>query len=218
MPVKIDICTGMRFGRLSIVKELDVVVYASGGRSRKFLCMCDCGRESVVSLCNLRNGTTRSCGCYLRDILSKRNRTHGMRHHTLYSVWTNMITRCCNTNAVNFRNYGGRGIGICVEWKKSFAHFSDWALSHGWKEGLQIDRINNNGHYEPQNCRFVTNSVNGRNRRNNRLLTFDGVTLCAADWADRIGVEQHIIECRLRRGWSIERTLTQKVRKWPSHA
>lgn len=149
--------TGQKFGRLTAIKPIE-----NNGHGIEWLCKCDCGNETVVRCDGLVTGHASSCGCYNREL--KRNYSHGMSNTKIYRVWCGMKQRCNNPNNQEYHRYGGRGIKICKEWNDDFDKFGKWALSHGYKQGLQIDRINNNGDYEPSNCRFVTPLENMHNR------------------------------------------------------
>lgn len=144
--------TGKRFGHwLVLIRTTNSKI----GHPR-WLCRCDCGREKIVQGGNLRNGGSKSC----QNCQNKGNYKHGLRRTRLYNVWANIIKRCENPNATHYERYGGRGIRICSEWRKRFMVFRRWALSHGYKDGLTIDRIDNDGNYEPSNCQFITRGEN----------------------------------------------------------
>lgn len=131
----------------------------------------------------------------------------------LYRVWDGMVQRCYNPNASNYHNYGGRGIDMDDEWRNDFQIFEDYCLSNGWKDGLQIDRIDNNKGYAPDNVRFVTRKQNLRNKRTNHLITYNGETMCVADWCARLGINDSTVWRRLSSGWSVEDTLTKPLQK-----
>ena len=131
----------------------------------------------------------------------------------LYRVWDGIVQRCCNPNAKNYKNYGGRGIGVCAEWRNSFKAFEKYCLAHGWQHGLQIDRVDNELGYVPNNVRFVSAKQNARNKRTNHLITFQGETMCAADWCERFGISDSTLWRRLTSGWSIEDALTRPKQK-----
>lgn len=153
----IDI-TGQRFGRLIVIER---------DRTKKatyWNCLCECGNKISVMGKYLRNGKTTSCGCYHKEMLSQRSKTHGLTGKRLYRIWANMKNRCLNKNVNCFPYYGGRGIAICDEWLQ-FDNFMKWSLSNGYDEKLTLDRINNNGNYEPLNCRWVTMKEQCQNRR-----------------------------------------------------
>ncbi len=136
----------------------------------------------------------------------KRER-HGMKNTKIYDAWANMKSRCFYKKDPCFKHYGGRGITVCEQWKKSFTEFYKWAVKNGYKEGLELDRTNNNGNYEPSNCRWVTHTANGRNRRTNHLVTYKGETHCIKEWAEITGIKYYTLLFRLRRGWSAEAAL-----------
>lgn len=161
--------SGRRFGRLSVIGKADVKKQHSYGHSM-WVCVCDCGKETIVYGSSLLQGKTKSCGCYQIDTVRKSNSTHGESHSRLHRIWSGMKERCCNVNAENYQNYGGRGISICNEWMNSFESFRDWAVLNGYSDCLSIDRIDVNGNYEPQNCRWATMKEQNNNKRNNRLL------------------------------------------------
>jgi len=212
MAKKADLA-GQRFGRL-------LVLYDTGERKDKrvvWRCKCDCGNEVDAVSHDLTSGDTRSCGCYQRERVAEAHTTHGMvRHgkrHPVYGVWAAILTRCENPNAKCYKNYGGRGIAVCEEWHDP-AVFIDWALAHGWKKGLSIDRIDNNGNYEPDNCRWVTSKENNRNRRSNHLISFDGKVQTMAEWADELNISYHALKHRINElDWPAERALAEPVKK-----
>lgn len=131
----------------------------------------------------------------------------------LYRVWDGMIQRCYNQNSKNYHNYGGRGIVMDTAWRNDFSVFEEFCLSHGWKHGLQVDRIDNNRGYFPDNVRFVTQAQNLRNKRTNHMITFNDKTLCVADWCERFGIDDSTLWRRLTSGWSIEEALTRPKQK-----
>ena len=170
MPKKIEIEINQRFGKLIIIQELGRIRFGLKTQ-RQFLCQCDCGEQSKILLSNLRSGKIKSCGCSQFDGMKESRITHGLSHHSLFSVWCGMKRRCYNPHEHKYSRYGGRGIKLCDEWKNDFQAFYDWAIANGYQKGLQIDRINNDGNYEPCNCRFVTiqENINNRPRRRERV-------------------------------------------------
>jgi hypothetical protein len=157
--MKLDL-TGQRFGRLIVIARAE----NRGRYMAAWSCLCSCGTVKTVFQCHLRAGRSRSCGCWRREDVRQRRRIHGQSRTPLYRTWEGMLTRCENPHYRSWHRYGGRGISMCDEWRHNPPAFMDWALTHGWQPHLHIDRINNDGNYEPDNCRFVTNAENQRNR------------------------------------------------------
>lgn len=133
------------------------------------------------------------------------------RASRLRGVWTNMCTRCNNPNSPRYADYGGRGIAVCEEWRHTFAPFEKWAIENGYRDDLTIDRIDVNGDYSPENCRFVSYREQNQNRRDNVMLTFNGEQRCLTEWARIQGIGQSVLSNRLKRGWSVEKALTYPV-------
>lgn len=144
-----------KFGRLKIIKEVE-----QKNRQRMVKCSCDCGKEKIVRLYHLLSEETTSCGCYQKERASATKLIHGAKSNgkrsVLYVTWVNMKQRCMNPKSTHYKRYGGRGIKICDEWLNDFVAFHKWAIRSGYKKGLTIDRINNDGNYEPTNCQWLT--------------------------------------------------------------
>lgn len=176
---------GMTYGRLTLTgKTFLKAMYGQQRRMVEADCICGVTRFYLFDL--LSRGETKSCGCLRNELISKQGKlrlTHGMRKHPLYLVWKGMKGRCYNKGDIGYKNYGGRGIGICDEWLEKPKLFFDWAIENGWQQGLDIDRENNDGYYSPTNCRFVPPKISSRNRRSNRWITAFGETKCLTDWA-----------------------------------
>ena len=139
---------------------------------------------------------------------------HGMSRTRLYHIWNGMRQRCENPKAISYKYYGAKGVTVCAEWK-AFKNFCDWALNNGYAENLTLDRVNSDGNYEPSNCKWATNKEQQNNTQYNRLITFRGETHNITQWSEILGIPRTTLYNRLRRDWSIERTLTtKKLRDW----
>lgn len=212
MPAKINI-VGLTFGKLKVTGEAPRKTYACGGSNSRSVCLCECGTEVTILNGSLRSGHTQSCGCLQRERTSKRSTTHG---HTFgrtrtrnYRIWQNMKSRCTNPRDKNYERYGGRGIAVCKRWESFESFHEDMG---DCPPGLTIDRIDNNGNYEPTNCRWATQKQQQRNRRDNLLVTFMGITACLSQQCERFGKDERAVWKRLRRGWSIEKALFAALR------
>lgn len=187
----IDI-TGKKFGTLTVLSR------SGASYAAKWLCKCDCGVERVYLSTHIR---TLSAKCYCSGGKDR----IGATKDPLYHIWGGMKMRC---NGKRYINYHGRGITVSPLWAKDFPAFRDWALSAGWAQGLEIDRIDNDSGYSPENCRFVTPSQNCRNKRNNVRLTFNGESRLIVEWSEVLGIPEKTIQNRLRYGWTHDRTLS----------
>ena len=188
---------GQRFGKLLVIEEDGRI-----GTNVAWICKCDCGNVTRVRANSLLTGNTTSCGCGRIDAITK----HNMTGSKLFNVWRTMKERCNNKNYRQYGDYGGRGISVCDEWSE-FKPFMEWSMENGYEEGLSIDRIDNDGDYCPENCRWTTSRVQGRNRRANRILEYNGEKHCIVEWGEILGVKPNTIWWRLSQGWSTEEAL-----------
>ena len=187
-PLTEDDVVGKRFGML-VVKEM---AYRTGKKKRLYLkCVCDCGNEKIALYDSLKAGKTRSCGCLVsKEERSKRSSTHGLSKSKLYKIWDGIKYRCYGKNCLEYDRYGGRGIGMCDAWKNDFMSFYDWSMNNGFEDGLSIDRIDNNGNYEPTNCRWANDYEQGANKRNNIVIEYNGETHILSEWARITGIKR----------------------------
>lgn len=203
---KLNDLTGKKFGRLTVVKRAK----NSAKCETMWECICDCGSSVVVRGRSLTQGITKSCGCSRKDPRPYR-RTHGMSKTRLYRIWSLIKDRCENENSHAYQRYGGRGIKLCPEWAKPDSFF-EWALSHGYEDGLSIDRIDNDGDYCPENCRWTDCYTQSNNTRRNRYLTLDGKTKTLAMWCKEYGMPYKTVHSRIDKcGWDLKRALETPV-------
>lgn len=204
-----------RFGRLTIVGDGASPIDGRGKRQRTAICSCDCGKEADIYVGNLRSGAVQSCGCLQAELLAARATKHGdtrgARWSREYQCWAGMIQRCTNPNTKAFPGYGGRGISVCDEWRASFEQF---LADMGRKPTIHhsIERIDNDGGYEPRNCRWADKRSQMRNRRSTRTINWQGREVCLQDAAEEAGLPQSTLFNRLRLGWSVERAMTTPKR------
>lgn len=200
---KVKDITGQKFGRLTVIKFLRIENHKA-----IWLCECECGNLTEVATNHLTSGHTKSCGCLHKERTIESHKTHGQKNTRLYRIWRCMKQRCYNKNFPYFQDYGGRGITVCSEWYNDFMAFYDWAMKNGYDNTLTIDRIDVNGNYEPNNCRWATAKQQARNRRNNINFTYNGETHCLKQWCEILGLNYNTVGTRFYTyGWSIERAL-----------
>ena len=213
---KLKNLVGMKFGLLTVISESErVYIGKSKSCKRTFICKCECGALKTVIYDNLMNGDVTTCGNPIHHTV-----IGDLAHHRLHGIWNNMQNRCNNSKSAFANIYHDRGIRVCEEWsiyKYGYINFYNWAMENGYKDSLTIDRIDNDKGYSPDNCRWISNREQQRNKRNNRLLTLNGVTKCASEWAEELGININTIFKRLGLGWSDQKILTTPVDKKKSH-
>lgn len=216
--------TGERIGRLTIIKRADDR-FDSRGRTRAYwLCECECGTIKEIRGDSLNGNHTMSCGCFHKEQASvalkeirANQAVHGDSKERIHNIWYLMKYRCEDPTSPAYRNYGGRGVKLCDEWSdgvNGYFRFKEWALNNGYNENLTIDRINNDGDYSPENCRWADTYTQGNNKRNNIEIEYDGRVQTLSQWSREIGVPMKNLYNRIRvLGWDIERAFTQPYRK-----
>ncbi len=197
--------TGKKFGMLTVLRRTD-----NFGKNTMWLCICDCGKETVTCGGRLVNGTTRSCGC-LKHL--SYGITHGKSDTRLYHIWPSMKSRCLTETCHAYELYGGRGITVCDEWLHDFQTFYDWAMANGYAEDLTIDRIDVNGNYEPSNCRWADRSTQGYNKRNTIYITYNGKRKPLNYWSEITGIKKQTLCSRKYLGWSDKECIETPVGK-----
>ena len=194
---------GKKFGRLTVIEEL---------RERNkygkivYKCQCECGNIVDVVGNQLRAGQTKSCGCLQKEKASKQgkaNAKHHQAHTRLYHIYQGMKQRCYNKNALDFANYGGRGVKICDEWLNNPTTFFEWAIDNGYQDNLTIDRIDVNKSYAPCNCKWATRKQQTRNRRNTIYLTYECETQPMSYWAAKFNKNLKSMYKRYHAGWNV---------------
>lgn len=201
--------TNRRFGRLVVLKRVENTRF----NKTQWLCKCDCGKEIIAIGGNLIQKKQFSCGCQRRQEASIRaynRRTHEMSDTRLYRIWHGIKTRCYKKNDPNYKHYGSRGIEMCDEWKNDFMPFYNWAMKNGYepnaKRGITtIDRIDVNGNYCPENCRWITLSEQGNNKTTSRYMVVNGVKHTISEWSKITGIEKSTLKDRANRGDTGER-------------
>lgn len=195
---------GKRFGKLIVLEKTT----KRDHRHIVYKCLCDCGRITYASGNKLKRGNTKSCGC-LKNI--NHYATHGQTGTRLYSIWLGIKKRCyCKSNK-DYQYYGARGISACDEWLNDFQAFYKWAMENGYRDDLTIDRIDNDGNYEPSNCRWVDMKTQNNNQRKNVYLTYDNKTMTISEWSEYLNVPYSTINWRKHQGYDDTECLFGKV-------
>ncbi len=198
--------TGKRFGYWTVLKRVE----NDPNNHAKFLCKCDCGTEKILRGMFLRRGASISCGCYRKNART----THGMTpkgaRPQVYNAWAAALQRCYNPSVRNFGRYGGRGITVCERWHKFDNFLADMGEPPSPKHSL--DRINNNGHYEPSNCRWATIETQANNTRTNVFLTFNNETHTIIEWSKKLNINHVALSWRINNHWPVEKALTTPIK------
>lgn len=193
MPSKLNLA-GQRFGRLTVLEEAPRRVTAAGHSFTRWACICDCGNVVVTFTNGLRSGHAKSCGCLKVELSSTRNLKHGQHGAPVYFAWSTMLRRCTDPKTEGYARYGGRGIRVCERWHDFAAFIADMGQR---PPGMSIERENNDGNYEPGNCRWATRNEQMKNTRANVSITYEGETMILADWARRFKTSGTVIRRRM---------------------
>ncbi|MDP4459875.1 hypothetical protein QUD39_01190 [Staphylococcus hyicus] len=194
--------SGYVFNDCKVIERVE-----SKNKRAVWLCECFCGNRFIESGTRIRNGSKKSCGCLRKKKTRERNTTHNKSQTRLYRIWCNMKARCNNSNNPAFDRYGGRGIKICDEWNKSFDEFYKWAKISGYTNELTIERVDNDGNYEPDNCKWANYSIQGRNKRNNALSEYKGKLRTRAEIAELTGLSYGTIRRREQSGIDFDKPI-----------
>lgn len=224
---KIEIKQGQKFGRLTVIQEVEPHFDAKGRKVRMILCKCDCGNMTTLQISRLTCGITTSCGCLRLEKVGSLNKRYekmtgkilpkgfSFRKSRIYRIWTNMLHRCINHKE---RNYYGKGIAVCEEWASDFFNFYFWVIDNGYTDELTIDRIDSNGNYEPSNCRWATYKQQNNNNSMNRIFTYKGETHTIGEWSDILGINRNLLyERTIFKKWPIEKAINTPIEKHRQH-
>lgn len=187
--------------------KLTFIKQTKWGKHHKAIYKCECGKEKELYIFNVTSGSTKSCGC-------STNKTHGLSKLKIYDIWCGIKGRCTNTENEDYHNYGGRGVRICEEWLSNPESFCKWAISNGWKRGMEIDKDKKEGMvYSPENCVVLTKKQNANHRRDNHVIQYKGYSKTIQEWAEMIGIDPKNLRYRLSiSGWDLEKSVFRKMR------
>lgn len=198
--------TGQKFGRLTVIErdiERDNIRKAEGKKPKTYwFCKCECGNITSVESVSLRSGATTSCGCYGKEQRLKAQTKHGLSGTRIKRIYYNMLSRCYNPKTPKFKNHGGREIKVCDEWlgENGFINFVNWAMSNGYDEDLTLDRIDNDGNYSPDNCRWANEEIQHKNRRITLYIEYNGEKKTVQEWSKELGIPENTIYTRYFKG------------------
>lgn len=209
--------SGQTFGRLTVISRGGPRPQ-TGARAALWVCQCECGKRKEVSGYNLRSGQSRSCGCWSGQFAAQKIRRHGMYDSAIYKVWKAMKQRCTNPRSQRWASYGGRGIKLCAQWYAFEGFLAD--MGAAYRHGLSIDRIDVNGDYEPNNCKWATPIEQGAHIRRRATLTYRGQTKSISEWSRETGIPTYTLSLRRDRGYAPEQIFSPTKLQCgaPSHA
>lgn len=197
--------TGEQFGRLRVLGREGMNKH----HQLTWMCECECGNRKVALGMLLRNGDVQSCGCLHKDAMSETFKTHGKSGTPIYAIWRSMMQRCFDKGSQAYHRYGGRGISVCERWQ-SFENF--YADMGERPDGTSLERLDNDGDYNPENVIWADAKAQANNRRSNVVIEYNGEKKTMQQWADQLGVKIGTLWMRFNRGWSVDRAMTQEVR------
>lgn len=200
---------GNKYNNLTVIE----IVGKAKNNEKLCRCKCDCGKETIVRQSKIISGKTKSYGCYKIKKITERNKLRTIYPNDnktrLYRIWRAMKSRTTYKSQTQYKDYGGRGIVICKEWKEDFYKFKEWALDNGYYDELTIDRIDVNGNYEPNNCRWITKSEQNNNQRNNVIIEYKNQKMNVAQWAKKLNIKANTLYQRIYRNYSVEKILKE---------
>lgn len=199
----LDSWVGKRQGSLTVLSHFKKGKY----NCNYFFCQCDCGRTAEIRVNHFFGDHQTTCGRFHKKY------ENSYIGSLLYNTWNRMIHRCYDDTNPKYYRYGGRGISVCDEWRNDYDTFYNWAINNGYQLGLSIDRINNDGNYEPSNCRWATKKQQQRNMCRNKMITYNGETHCLSEWCEMLDLSYDLIRHRLYRGWKPERAFETPIKK-----
>lgn len=204
---------GQKFGKLTAIERIGV----NANGNYLWRCVCDCGKEKIVPSGKLVQGRATNCGCDTFRLKSEAYSKHGLlkngKKQRTFTIWNDMKTRCLNPNSMSYPRYGGRGIKICSEWLESYAAFHNWAIGNGYGDNLTIDRIDNDGNYCPENCRWVDSKTQANNNSRNHKITYNGKTMTLAEWATELKIRRATIVHREKLGIPLDKSVIEWKRE-----
>lgn len=195
--------------QLTLKRIVKTITYSNGKKHQLGEYQCTCGKLFEALVCNIKSGNTKSCGCMTAKLRREAVSTHGLTNHRIYNVWNTMRSRCNNPKHIQYKDYGGRGIQYCAPWDTFQNFLDDMGIPD---EGMQLDRIDNNGNYCKDNCRWVTPKENLQHTRRTRYIEHNGVTKSLQELSSEFNLPSKELHKRLARGWDLDRALTQPLR------
>ena len=203
---------GDKFGKLTVIDKANDYISPKGKHQKRWICHCDCGKDTISHDQSLKNGTSISCGCIRNECIKINMTKHGLSQSRIYAEYRAMIDRCYNKNIKCYSDYGARHIIVCDNWlnkENGFINFYNWSIANGYNDNLTIDRINNNGNYEPSNCRWIPKEHQGANKRNNIKIKFNTEEYTLSQIAKILGVEYYFLHYRLKsNNWDLSSLFT----------